>query len=143
VTVFVEAASAAGYWVEIGALFAFGDVDPRARALGECCIGALRSSAEILAGGTTGGEIAERMRESVAPLGVPTIGFGHGVGIDEDEPHIVPSGEAVLGDPATVALHPSVMATDTPGSVAVANTYQVGRDGAVPLSVWPHEIREV
>jgi Xaa-Pro aminopeptidase len=137
-TVFVEAASPAGYWVEVGALFTCGRVPSERMGMAEQCIEVLRQIEASLTPGTPCSVIAEKMADLVSRQGKPTIGFGHGVGIDEDEPLLAPTDPTVLDPNATLAVHPSL--ADGIGSVAVANTYHIDGEAAAPLSLAPYRV---
>ena len=65
-TVFVEVTNEAGYWVEVGAIFACGKLAPDDRALAEHCVETLERSEAILAPGAVCAAVAK----GVDPPGV-------------------------------------------------------------------------
>lgn len=143
VTVFVEAANADGYWVELGALVAFGRVAGERRSLAEKTIGTLRRAEGHVRPGMRASDLADRIDRLVQDIGHPAFGYGHGVGIDEEEPVISSDDRTRLETRTTIALHPSILTSGCRASLAVANTYSLEEHGIVPLSDHPYSVYDI
>lgn len=143
VTVFVEVSNADGYWVELGALVGFGRVSDGRSDLAEKAIDTLRQVEPQVVAGSRASDLARHMDRLVRHIGRPAFGYGHGVGIDEEQPVVSPNDNTPLEAGTTVALHPSIQTSDGQYSLAVANTYSLGKDGVVPLSDHPYRVYNV
>lgn len=139
VTVFIETTAADGHWVELGALFAVGDVATRRLRFAEQAMKALDGAAGYLRGGHQAGAVAEFL----ARQGRHTIGFGHCIGLDEIPLPITNGSAWTLLDGEAIALHPSLVSESGQESAGVANTYIVGETGGVPLSQYPTTLRRI
>ncbi len=156
ISVLVEFAAPTGHWVEVGVIAAAGDLPPDSQEVAEACIRALREGGRSLNPGTSCGDVADAMEGPLrAAGGEPVSGLGHGTGIDEEQPMIVPESPEKIGSGSAFALHPSCRKADresgSPVSAIVADTMLVGDsyssaigiEGARPLSSLPFEILEV
>ena len=141
--VFVEVASADGYWVELGAVAACGTVTRNVRTSAENCIETLKQAENLLMPGSRCSDVARAIDRRVRRFGYAAFGFGHGIGIDEEEPSISIYDHAELQAGMTIALHPSIMTDRGSDSVAVANSYLIGDQHPVPLSNRPAEIYQI
>lgn len=143
VTVFVEVANPDGYWAEIGALVAFGTLASSQRTLAERTIATLQDAEMLLTPGTRASDLARGIDRLLEAGCHPAFGYGHGVGIDEEQPAVSPDDHTVLESGMSLALHPSISIPGGQQSVAVANTYSVGDHGVVPLSEYPYSIPSI
>ncbi|MCE2530376.1 MAG: aminopeptidase P family protein [Acidimicrobiia bacterium] len=141
VTVFVEVANADGYWVELGALVAFGRVAGDRWTLAEKIVDTLRQAERHIVAGSRASGLACELDRLVKATGHPAFGYGHGVGIDEEPPVISRGDHTPLEAGTTITLHPSILKGDM--SLAVANTYSLHEHGAVPLSSHPYRIYRI
>ena len=143
VTVFVEVASADGYWVELGALVGFGRVARDRWALAHKTIDTLRRAEPHVVPGSRASDLAHRIDRLVEEHGRPAFGYGHGVGIDEEGPVVSPDDHSPLEPGTTIALHPSILTSRGEVSLAVANTYSIHERGIVPLSNLPYKVHSI
>lgn len=139
VTVFIETAAADGHWVELGALFALGDVSTQRLMLADQTVKALDGAASYLRGGHQASAVAGFL----ARQGRHTIGFGHCIGLDEIPLPITNGSAWTLLDGEAIALHPSLVREGGQESAGVANTYVVSETGGVPLSHYPTTLRRI
>lgn len=139
VTVFVETASVDGYWVELGALFAVGDVSAQRVRLAEKALKVLKNAASYLHSGQKASVVAA----FVAGQGRQTIGIGHCTGLDEIPLPLTPEATWTLMDGEAIALHPSLLSEDGQQAIGLANTYIVSDKGGLPLSQYPKKLRRI
>ena len=140
VTVFVEVASADGYWVELGALVGFGRVGGDRWSLAHKTIDTLRRAEPYITPGSRASDLARRVDRLVEEHGRPAFGYGHGVGIDEEGPVVSRDDHSPLEARTTIALHPSILTSGGEVALAVANTYSIHERGVMPLSNLPYKI---
>lgn len=143
ITVFVEAANADGYWVELGALVRFGRIAADRQSLAEKTIDTLRQAERYVVPGSRASDLACRIGKLVEAGGRPAFGYGHGVGVDEEPPVVSPYDHTPIETGTTIALHPSILTPGDQVSLAVANTYSLDEHGAAPLSNHPYRIYSV
>ena len=142
VTTMAELVSVDGYWVEIGGLFSFGEPSPEAASIAASCISFLDRGRELLKPGARASDVADGLIRSIRDAGgEPVVGLGHGVGLDEAPPILAPSDEGIVKAGTSFSLHPSIEIGDR--SVAVANTFLIGQDGARALSDFPTQLRTI
>ncbi|WP_142060135.1 Xaa-Pro peptidase family protein [Pseudarthrobacter sp. B4EP4b] len=139
VTVFIETAAADGHWVELGALFAVGNVPTQRLILAGQAVKALDGAASHLHGGHPASAVAEFLTGQ----GRHAIGFGHCLGLDEIPLPVTNDSAWTLLDGEAIALHPSPLGEDGQEAAGVANTYLVGEAGGLPLSDYPKTVRRI
>ena len=143
VTVFIETAGADGYWVELGVLVAFGTVAGSLWTLAEQTIETTRRAELLATPGCIVSDLAHSIDQLVERFGRPAFGYGHGVGIDEEQPTVSRDDDSILETGMTLALHPSILTETGDRSLAVANTYFIDSRRAVPLSERPYGVYRI
>lgn len=142
VTAIAEMVSADGYWVEIGGIFSCGEPSAENIELANSCITLLDWGRDLLSPGSRAADVAEGLVGTIKQAGGdPIIGLGHGVGLDEAPPVITPIDQGLVAANTAFSLHPSIDVGER--SVAVANTFVIGSDGARALSEFPRELRRI
>ncbi|WP_395405127.1 M24 family metallopeptidase [Arthrobacter sp. UC242_113] len=139
VTVFVETSGPDGHWVELGAIYAIGRVSDRRRLLARRVIGALAGAAEHVRVDQEYGVLAENLGDA----GRPTVGFGHGTGVDEIPVTVAPGARTRLRDGEAIVLHPSLTDPARGDAAGVANTFLTGPHGGTALSAHPLTLHHV
>jgi Xaa-Pro aminopeptidase len=144
VTAFAETAGAGGHWVELGAIFHLGQVDADAQNASNTLIEQLAGCAERLSVGRPIAALAEHFVTAMEPHGLPTIGLGHGSGVDEARWTVNPGSDRHTKPGDVVSLHPTLEPSRTPDrAVGVANTYLVGPGLVEPLSRMPLAVQQL
>ncbi|HTT95270.1 MAG TPA: M24 family metallopeptidase [Solirubrobacterales bacterium] len=146
ITVLVEFTSPTGHWIEIGTVGVAGELDPAARQALDACVETLRMAERGLRPGARCGALAGAMLDSLRERGGRQIsGLGHGTGVDEGGPVLVPEADAEVRAGTAFSVHPSYapLAGGEGPSVTVANTFLVEAEAARPLSSFPYRTLEL
>lgn len=136
VTVYVEVAESAGYWVEQAEMFALGDVGDVRMRVAEAALDALAAGASQLLPSHVAGDARRRMAEVADNAGlVMTAASLHGVGCDDrDMPRGSGDADVRLEQGMAVALHPQLQTRDVRVGGSAGATFLLDADGARPLS---------
>lgn len=140
-SVFLEV-SVDGYWVEHSTILNFTRSPGSRDRSASVAVEFLQRAASTMVVGNRASDVADCFeasdvadcfeREFRRARVRPTMGLGHGVGVDEDWPIIVADDLTVLQENMVITLHPSFVGSDGEGS-AVADTFHIGVGGARPL----------
>jgi Xaa-Pro aminopeptidase len=137
-TVFVESAGSGGHWVELGVIAHVGVVSSAQRNHSQLVQAALRSFRHQALPGRAVADISASVTKSLTAHGSPTIGLGHGTGVDEQPWALEMAPKSRLQCGEAVAVHPSLEPRTQPAvAAAVANTFIVGPAPAEALSQMP------
>lgn len=140
----VEFAGPDGSWVELGALFAAGRLEPRKAQIVQEMFEVLMNAESALGPGRKLDVAARQTLAFIERRGrLPVEGLGHGVGIDEEPPVIAPGCRDTLSEHSLVALHPSLASKEEALAVSVANVFVMTEKGAEPLSSYPYRLHEL
>jgi Xaa-Pro aminopeptidase len=135
VTVLVEAADRHGYWVEVGGLFALGQLSPAAQNLADASYEALDAVRQRAKPGTPVADLSETVSGIASERGLDVqLSLGHGVGIDHDRPTLSPRSEELVREGHLLSVHPSIWDPREQLATMVADAFWVEAAGATRLT---------
>jgi Xaa-Pro aminopeptidase len=144
VSVFSELADPEGYWTELGAIFAVGDIDSRKQRAARQCLEVLKQAPQLLESGNSAGHVAKELIARIrAGGGELSVGLGHGVAIDEGPPILSSAETRIITDQHAMAVHPSLSFPSEGVAVAAANTYIWSNGRVTPVSDYPHHLHRL
>ena len=140
VTVLVECADDAGWWVEQGGLFSLGEPSHEAAEVARACYRALDLVQSAARPGATARELAALLDQVAEDASLePGIVLGHGVGVDQDPPTLHRSDASALEPGNVLSVHPHLRLSQAVGG-AVADVLHVGEETAEGLSGLPRAL---
>jgi Xaa-Pro aminopeptidase len=144
-TVFVEASTADGYWVELARLIARGTPTPTQAQLADDGLALMDAAQHSLRPGAIGGNVAAVLSTQIASFGHSSgLWLGHGVGLDDhDLPVIGPGDDTRIEAGMVVAIHPHLIDANGEAGSSLGDTFLIDAEETTALSRWPRAIIQV
>ncbi len=140
-TVFVEASNEDGYWIELARMVAVGPIDAARTRIVELSLRAMDCAEETLRPGMTGDGAYRRIADLIAAGGLHSgLWYGHGVGVDHDQPVIGRDVATTLEENMVIALHPHIVDEAASLGASVCDTFLVGAGASTPFSRFPRDL---
>jgi Xaa-Pro aminopeptidase len=140
----MEMAGPSGYWIELSAVFSFGQ--PPARQLEEfnTTYKAVEEIMRLLKPGTVGAEIAHNVERIFKEDGWQDIDRiiwdAHGIGLDVIEYPVVKNhNTTIFEENMVISVHPGLTVGKERLGVYIQDNYVVKPGGAKPQSPWEHK----
>ncbi len=140
-TVFVEASNEDGYWIELARMVAVGPIDAARTRIVDLSLRAMDCAEATLRPGITGDGAYRRIAAAIEAGGLQSgLWYGHGVGVDHDQPVIGRDVPTKLVQNMVVALHPHIVDEAAGLGASVCDTFLIGAAGATPFSRLPRDL---
>lgn len=140
-TAYTEIVGPNGYWVELGRLFALGELTSEEEAIGQACVDAMKAVKKTIKPGIRVSELADIIQGSTAHLKVNMgIWHGHGVGIDHDAPIIREDSDTIIKPGMVLSVHPNFSNDEETIGASLADVFLIHEDHAESLSKRDYEI---
>ncbi len=131
-----------GYWSQMVRTVSVGEENPDLKRLHEAQLKIISATVPLLKPGATLGEVLTFMWEYSKELGyIPSLPFGHIVGLDLDEAgRSSITSDLELKENMTFVLHPTLLTPDIDFSIFWGQSYLVTEHGGEALSAASHEL---
>ncbi len=140
-TVFVEASNEDGYWIELARMVAIGPLDPARARIVNLSLRAMDVAQATLRPGMTGDAAYRHIADTIASGGMQSgLWYGHGVGVDHDQPVIGRDVATTLEPNMVIALHPHIVDEAAGIGASVCDTFLINDTGATPFSRFPRDL---
>jgi Xaa-Pro aminopeptidase len=134
-TVFVEASNADGYWIELARMVAIGELDAAQRRIVALSLSAMDVAQSNLRHGVTAGAAYAVIEREINRGGLTTgLWYGHGVGVDHDQPAIGRDVPTPLEANMVIALHPHIVDEAAGVGASLCDTFLIDAEGGAPFS---------
>jgi len=127
----LELCGPSGYWVELGGMFAIGDVANAALSAYEACHAAFDAGIEAIKVGQKCSAVAQALVTAFQASGHKAgIWGGHGIGLDTlEKPRLTAADETMIAEGMTFGFHPHVIEPAGVYGAYIADTVVVTREG--------------
>jgi Xaa-Pro aminopeptidase len=134
-TVFVEASNADGYWIELARMVAIGPLDAARQRIVALGLSAMDVAQSTLRQGMTAGSAYAAIEQEINRGGLTTgLWYGHGIGVDHDQPAIGQDVPTPLEAGMVIALHPHIVDDAAGIGTSLCDSFLIGPMGGTPLS---------
>jgi Xaa-Pro aminopeptidase len=134
-TVFVEASNTDGYWIELARMVAIGALGIAQQRIVALSLSAMDVAQSTLRQGMTAGGAYAAIEQEINRGGLTTgLWYGHGVGVDHDQPAIGRDAPTPLEADMVIALHPHIVDDVAGVGASLCDTFLIGAAGGTPFS---------